>query len=92
MNTASSAASPISVGGKRQIVNVRPQDYETGRYSRDGEGQWKMRGVRISHFDQLDYRPLAETVDRLPAVTRKVALDQDIFTKLAAFRHGSSGT
>ena len=111
---------PISVGGKRQIVNVRLQDgdrihnceadrdvalrlapllfhhhlrvHGTGRYSRDGEGQWEMRSFRISHFDELDDRPLAETVERLRAVTRKVGLDQDIITKLATFRHGSSGT
>ena len=109
---------PISVGGKRPIVNVRLQDgdrihnceadrdvalrmapllfhhhlrvYGTGRYSRDSEGQWEMRSFRISHFDELDDRPLAETVERLRAVTRKVGLDQDIITKLAAFRHGSS--
>lgn len=66
--------------------------YGTGRYSRDSEGQWEMRSFRISHFDELDDRPLAETVERLRAVTRKVGLDQDIITKLAAFRHGSSGT
>ena len=51
-----------------------------------------MRSFRISHFDELDDRPLAETVERQRAVTRKVGLDQDIITKLAAFRHGSSGT
>ena len=111
---------PISVGGKRQIVNVRLQDgdrihnceadrdvalrlapllfhhhvrvYGTGRYSRDSEGRWEMRSFRISHFDELDDRPLAETVERLRAVTRKVGLDQDIIMKLASFRHGASGT
>ena len=111
---------PISVGGKRQIVNVRLQDgdrihsceadrevalrlapllfhhhlrvYGTGRYLRESEGQWEMRSFRISHFDKLDDRPLAETVERLRAVTRRVGLDQDIIAKLAAFRHGSSGT
>ena len=64
--------------------------YGTGRYSRDSEGQWEMRSFRISNFDELDDRPLAETVEHLRAVTRKVGLDQDIITKLAAFRHGSS--
>ena len=111
---------PISVGGKRQIVNVRLQDgdrihnceadrdvalrlapllfhhhlrvYGTGRYFRNSGGQWEMRSFRIFHFDKLDDRPLAETVERLRAVTRRVGLDQDIITKLAAFRHGSSGT
>ena len=104
---------PISVGGKRQIVNVRLQDgdrihncevdrdvalrlapllfhhvraYGTGRYSRNREGQWEMRSFRISHFDELDDRPLAETVERLRAVTRKVGLDRDVIAKLAAFR------
>ena len=95
---------PISVGGKRQLVNVRLQDgdrihnceadrvvalrpapllfhrhvrvYGTGRYLRDGEGRWEMRSFRISHFDELDDRPLAETVERLRAVTRKVGLDR----------------
>ena len=105
---------PISVGGKRQLANVRLQDrdrihnceadravalrlapllfhrhvrvYGTGRYSRHAEGQWEMRSFRISHFDELDDRPLAETVERLRAVTRNVGLDRDILTKLAAFR------
>ena len=60
--------------------------------SRDSEGRWEMRSFRISHFDELDDRPLAETVERLRAVTRKVGLDQDIIMKLASFRHGASGT
>lgn len=74
------------------LFHHRVRVYGTGRYSRDSEGQWEMRSFRISDFDELDDRPLAETVERLRAVTRKVGLDQDIITKLAAFRHGSSGT
>jgi len=105
---------PISVGGKKNIVNVNVQDgdkthyceatrevalqiapllfhchvriYGTGRFFRDAEGQWVMKSFRISHFDKLDARPLAETVERLRAVTRKVGLDHDIIAKLAGLR------
>ncbi len=63
-----------------------------GRDSQDSENRWEMRSLRISQFDELDDLPPAETVECLRAVTRKVGLGQDTITKLAAFRHGSSGT
>lgn len=105
---------PISVGGKRQIVNIHIEDgeithyceasreialqlaplmfdhhvrvYGTGKYCRDSDGNWEMRGFRISHFEELDARPLAETVERLRGITRKVGLDRDIIKKLADLR------
>ena len=105
---------PISVGGRRQIVNVRLQDgdrvhncetdravalrpapplfhhhlrvYGNDRSSRDSEGRREMRSLRMSHFEELDDRALADTVERLRAVTRKVGLNQDIVPQLAAFR------
>lgn len=105
---------PISVGGKRQVVNVHLQDgerthlceasrdvalrlaslmfhhhvrvYGTGRYIRDSDGNWEMRGFRIAHFEELDARPLAETIERLRSITRKVGLDRDIVEKLADLR------
>lgn len=109
---------PISVGGKRQIVNIHLQDgetthycdasreialqlaplmfnhyvrvYGTGKYHRDTDGNWEMKGFRISQFEELDARPLAETVERLRGITRKVGLDKGIIQKLAEFRHEPS--
>ena len=60
--------------------------YGTGRYWRNGDGIWEMRSFRISQFEKLDARPLAETVERLRGITRKVGLDNDIIRKLADFR------
>ena len=60
--------------------------YGNGKYFRDADGQWEMRSFRVSHFETLDTRPLAETVERLRAVTRKTGLDKDIITKLAELR------
>ena len=105
---------PISVGGKKSIVNVNLQDGETthycdatrevalqiaplmfhchvriyciGRFFRDAEGQWVMKAFRISNFEKLDARPLAETVERLRAITRRISLDNDIIAKLAGLR------
>ena len=45
-----------------------------------------MHSFRMSHFEELDDRALADTVERLRAVTRKVGLDQNIVPQLAAFR------
>jgi hypothetical protein len=59
-----------------------------GRYYRDVDGKWEMRGFRISHFEPLDARPLAETVERLRGITRKSGLDKDIIRKLAELREG----
>jgi hypothetical protein len=50
--------------------------------------QWLMKSFRISHFDKLDARPLAETVERLRGITRKVGMDEDIIAKLAELREG----
>lgn len=58
----------------------------TGRYFRDADGKWELRSFRVSHFEKLDARPLAETVERLRTVTRRVGLDRDIVAKLAALR------
>ena len=52
--------------------------YGTGRYFRDSDGNWEMRGFRISNFEELDARPLAETIERLRGITRRVGLDTDI--------------
>ena len=60
--------------------------YGLGKYFRDMDGNWDMRSFRISHFEELDARPLAETVERLRGVTREVGLDKDIIKKLADFR------
>jgi len=64
--------------------------YGIGKYFRNADGEWEMRGFRISHFDQLDERPLAETVERLRGITRKVGLDRNIIEKLVELRHGPS--
>ena len=60
--------------------------YGTGKYFRDTDGKWEMRGFKISQFEELDARPLAETVERLRGITRRVGLDRDIINKLADFR------
>jgi hypothetical protein len=57
----------------------------TGRYIRNADGQWEMIKFRISDFEKLDHRPLAETVERLRAITRKVGLDPDIISNLDAY-------
>jgi hypothetical protein len=58
----------------------------TGKYFRDAAGEWQMLKFRIADFEVLDPRPLAETVERLRAVTRKSGLDKDIIAKLAELR------
>lgn len=63
--------------------------FGTGRYTRTPDGQWKMLSFRITHHETLEQRPLAEAVERLRAVTRRVGLDKDIIAKLAELR-GSS--
>ncbi|HUE90281.1 MAG TPA: hypothetical protein VMO26_29715 [Vicinamibacterales bacterium] len=63
--------------------------FGTGRYTRTPDGEWKMLSFRITHHEPLEGRPLAEAVERLRAVTRRVGLDKDIIAKLAELR-GSS--
>jgi hypothetical protein len=58
----------------------------TGKYLRDTDGKWEMKTFRISHFETLDSRPLAETVERLRGVTRKTGLEKDIIARLAELR------
>jgi hypothetical protein len=60
--------------------------YGTGRYLRNADGQWEMKSFRISQFEKLDHRPLAETIERLRAVTRKVGLDKKIIRQLTELR------
>ena len=62
----------------------------TGRFFRDSDGNWEMRSFRIADFEKLDARPLAETVERLRSITRKVGLDKDILKKLADLRREPS--
>ena len=64
--------------------------YGVGRYMRDGDGHWEMRSFRISHFEKMDARPLAETVERLRGITRKVGLDRGIVKKLTDLRRDPS--
>lgn len=64
--------------------------FGTGRYVRNAEGRWEMVRFRISHHEKLDQRPLAEAVERLRGITRKVGLDRDIIRKLADLRHEPS--
>lgn len=61
-----------------------------GRFFRDSDGNWEMRNFRISDFEKLDARPLAETVERLRGITRKFGLDKDILKKLADLRREPS--
>jgi hypothetical protein len=68
------------------LFNHHIRVFGMGRYSRDADGNWMMRSFRISHFERLDSRPLAETVERLRGITRKVGLDKDIIAKLAKLR------
>jgi hypothetical protein len=60
--------------------------YGTGRFMRNADGQWEMKTFRISQFETLDRRPLAETVERLRSITRKVGLDRNVLTTLADLR------
>lgn len=64
--------------------------FGVGRHVRNAEGQWEMRSFRISHFEKLDARPLAETVERLRGISRKIGLDRDIVKKLTELRHDPS--
>lgn len=64
--------------------------FGTGPYLRNPDGEWEMKSFRISHFEKLDQRPLAEAVERLRGITRKVGLDRDIIDKLADLRHEPS--
>lgn len=64
--------------------------YGTGRYLRNADGQWEMKKFHISHFEKLDHRPLAETVERLRAITRKVGLDTKIIRQLTELREDPS--
>lgn len=64
--------------------------FGVGRDMRNADGQWEMRSFRISHFEKLDARPLAETVERLRGITRKIGLDRDIVKKLTELRRGPS--
>lgn len=60
--------------------------FGTGKYFRNVDGEWEMRGFRISHFEKLDHGSLAESVERLRAITKRTALDKDIVAKLAELR------
>lgn len=64
--------------------------YGTGRYIRNADGQWEMKSFRISHFEKLDQRPLAETIERLRNITRKVGLDPQIIRQLTEIREDPS--
>ena len=64
--------------------------FGVGRHVRNAEGQWEMRSFRISHFERLDARPLAETVERLRGISRRIGLDRDIVKKLTELRHDPS--
>ena len=68
------------------MFNHHVRVYGAGRYFRDSDGNWEMMSFRISHFDELDSRPLAETVERLRSITRKVGLDLDVIKQLTDFR------
>lgn len=57
-----------------------------GRYLRNSDSEWEMKSFRIHEFDKLDRRPLAETVERLRGITRKIGMDKDILKKLADLR------
>lgn len=72
------------------MFNNTVRVYGVGRYMRNPDGQWEMKTFRISHFDKLDRRPLAETVERLRGITRRVGLDRDIVRKLAELRNDPS--
>lgn len=60
--------------------------FGTGKYFRDVEGNWEMRGFRISHFEKLDARSLVDTVDRLRDISKRTGLDKDILARLAELR------
>ena len=62
--------------------------FRVGRHVRNADGQW--RSFRISHFERLDARPLAETVERLRGISRRLGLDRHIVRKLADLRHDPS--
>jgi hypothetical protein len=64
--------------------------FGVGRHIRNADGQWEMRSFRISHFEKLDARPLAETIERLRGISRKIGLDRDIVSKLTKLRHDPS--
>lgn len=72
------------------IYNYPLRLFGVGRYLRNADGQWEMKSFRIAQFEKLDRRPLAETVERLRAITRKAGLDRDIVGKLVALRRDPS--
>jgi hypothetical protein len=72
------------------MFNYTVRVHGTGRYFRNPDGQWEMKNFKISDFEKLERRPLAETVERLRSITRKVGLDKDILTKLADLRREPS--
>lgn len=39
-----------------------------GRWHREEDGQWTLRGFRVQHFEVLDDRPLSDAVDAIRAV------------------------
>jgi len=57
-----------------------------GRYLRDADGVWSMRGFRITAFEKLDPQPLDDVVEKLRAITKRVGLDEDIIAKLDKLR------
>jgi hypothetical protein len=58
----------------------------SGRYCRNADGVWSMKGFRITAFEKLDPRPLDEVVEKLQAITKRVGLDEDIIAKLDELR------
>ena len=64
--------------------------FGVGRHVRNADRHWEMRSFRISQFEKLDARPLAETVERLRGISRRLGLDRDIVKKLTDLRHDAS--
>ncbi len=60
--------------------------FGTGKYVRNVDGEWKMMSFRISHFEKLDARPLAESIGRLQDVSIRTGLDREILAKVAKLR------
>ena len=51
--------------------------YGIGKYFRDMDGNWGMRNFRISHFEELDARPLDNSAHFGPWNYRNRVQDQD---------------
>jgi hypothetical protein len=60
-----------------------------GRWSRDGEGEWKMLSFKVASFEPLDEKPLSEVLAKLRAIQGNGWREfEDPYEELRRLRHG----